>query len=240
MPFLRALAVAATVLVVAAVGLVALGLAFGNPWLLLPRTPPRSGMDRFLLIVWPVGCLLEGLLAGLRLQVGHAKAVAVGSGVRLAAACVLGWVLLWGSVHLRGEPAWLLLAAWAVATAGVWQVLPRQTSQRVVAAAICFALVAAGVLIVLGGWLKGGLAALPLAVTIGLVAWRVRDKRLRGVVIGCGAAAVVGLVVLGQFFGRVSVLQAGLIAGSLIAVAVVVSWPRAQPAQAVDAMTSEA
>ena len=105
MPFLRALAVAATVLVVAAVGLVALGLAFGNPWLLLPRTPPRSGMDRFLLIVWPVGCLLEGLLAGLRLQVGHAKAVAVGSGVRLAAACVLGWVLLWGSVHLRGEPA---------------------------------------------------------------------------------------------------------------------------------------
>jgi hypothetical protein len=36
------------------------------------------------------------------------------------------------------------------------------------------------------------------------------------------------------------VLQAGLIAGSLIAVAVVVSWPRAQPAQAVDAMTSEA
>ncbi|MDA0818308.1 MAG: hypothetical protein O2946_12180, partial [Planctomycetota bacterium] len=64
--------------------------------------------------------------------------------------------------------------------------------------------------------------------------------RLRGVVIGCGAAAVVGLVALGHFFGRVSVLQAGLIAGSLIAVAVVVSWPRAQPAQAVDAMTSEA
>ena len=79
MPFLKPLAVAATVLVVAAVGLVAMGLAFGNPWLLLPRTPPRSGMDRFLLIVWPVGCLLEGLLAGLRLQVGHAKAVVAGS-----------------------------------------------------------------------------------------------------------------------------------------------------------------
>ena len=51
--------------------------------------------------------------------------------------------------------------------------------------------------------------------------------------------AAAGLVALGHFFGRVTTLQAGLVAGSLIAVAVVVSWPRAQPAHVVDATTAE-
>jgi hypothetical protein len=228
MALLRALAVAATVLVVAAAGLVAMGLAFGNPWLLLPRLPPRSGMDRFLLIVWPAACLLEAVLAGLRPRTS-AMALAVGGAVlRLAMAGVLGWVLLWGSVHLRGETAWLPLTLWSIGAAFVWQVLPRHTSQHVVTAAVALALVAAGVLIVVGGWLKGGLVALPLAMAIGALGWRARDEQLRSVVIGCGTAALVALVALGHFFGRVSVLQAGLMAASLVAVAAVASstWAR--------------
>lgn len=229
MPFLRALAAAATVLVVAAVGLVAVGLAFGNPWLLLPRVPPRSGMDRFLLIVWPVACSVDVLLGGLGSRRSRWASVGVASAVRLVTAGCLGWVLLWGSVHLRGQPDWLLLTLWATGAAAVWQLTPRQKSPRVVGAAICLALVATGVLIVWGGWLKGGLTAVPLAVATGLTAWRIRDEHLRGVVLGCGTAAVVGLVALGHFFGRVSTLQAAVLADCLVAVAVVVSWPRSKP-----------
>lgn len=229
MPFLRALAAAATVLVVAAVGLVAVGGAFGNPWLLLPRVPPRSGMDRFLLIVWPVACLVEVLLAGLGLRWSRRASVGVASAVRLVTAGCLGWVLLWGSVHLRGQPDGLLLALWTAGAAAVWQSVPRQKSQHFVGAAICVALIATGVLIVWGGWLKGGLTAVPLAVATGLTAWRIRDEHLRGVVLGCGTAAVVGLVALGHFFGRVSAPQAVVIAACLVGVAFIVSWPRAQP-----------
>lgn len=226
MPLLRALAVATTLLVVATGGLVALGLAFGKPWLFLPRVPPRNGMDRFLLIVWPMACLCEALLGGLRWRHPPAVQTVVNTAARLVVVAGLGWVLLWGSVHLREEPLNPLLAVWAVGAAVVWQVMPRQMAPAVVAGALGGALIATGVMIVIGGWLKGGLTALPLALAVAVLTWKVRDERLRGVVIGSAAAAVVGLVALGHYFGRVSTLQAAVIAACLVAVAVVGSWPR--------------
>lgn len=228
---IRWLAAAIAVLVVAAVGLVAVGFVFGNPALLVPRVPPSSGMDRFLLVVWPTACLIEVLSAGLRARASAATAAAVGSVLRLAAAWQLGWGLLWGSVHLRGEPDSLWLGLWAVGGAVVWQVLPREKSQRWVATALVVALVATGGLIVWGGWLKGGLTSLPLACAVGLLVWRVKEPSFRGVVIGCGAAATVGLATLGHFFGRVSGVQAALLAASLVGVAAAVSWPRASRAE---------
>ena len=65
---IRWLAAAIAVLVVAAVGLVAVGFVFGNPALLVPRVPPSSGMDRFLLVVWPTACLIEVLSAAYSLN----------------------------------------------------------------------------------------------------------------------------------------------------------------------------
>lgn len=46
--------------------------------------------------------------------------------------------------------------------------------------------------------------------------WRTRDEQLREVVVGCGTAAVVSLLALGHFFGRVSDLQAACVAGVLV------------------------
>ena len=71
---------------------------------------------------------------------------------------------------------------------------------------------------VVGGWLKGGLTSLPLALSVGLLGWRLPDAWQRGVVVGCGAAAAVGLLSLGHFFGRVSVLQGAVVAVSLVTV----------------------
>lgn len=207
----RLLAAAIAVLVVAAAGLVAVGLAFGNAGLLLPRVPPRSGMDRFLVIVFPAACLLEVGLAALRPQVSSAVHMGLGVSARLVAGTLFGWVLLWGSVYLRGEPDWLLLGAWAVTSAVLWQVMPRQRAQGVIAAALSLAILATGVLIVLGGWLKGGLATLPFAVATAGLSWRANDHGFRSIVIGSGTAALVGLLSLGHFFGRVSLVQAGFL-----------------------------
>lgn len=224
----RLLAAAIAVLVVAAAGLVAVGLAFGNAGLLLPRVPPRSGMDRFLLIVFPAACVLEVVLASLRPRTAPAVMLGVEGCLRLLASVLCGWVLLWGSVYLRGEPDWIHLFAWAGMTAAVWQAVPRRQASRGVVAAVSVALLVTGVLIVLGGWLKGGLGTVPFAVATAGLGWRARDEQLRGVVIGCGAAALVALVALGHFFGRVSTLQAGLMAASLVAVSAVASstWAR--------------
>ena len=230
----RRLAAAIAVLVVAAAGLVLVGLCFGNPVLLLPRMPPRSGMDRFLVIVWPLGCMGEVLLAALNAR-GVPRASIVGGILRLVLAAVLGWALLWGSVYLRGELPWVELATWSVASAVVWQLIPREKAQPVVATMLVLALLILGVMIVLGGWLKGGLTALPMALSLGLLAWRVTDLRLRGVVLGCGAAGLMGLAALGHFFGRVSILQAGVLAAGLVAISSVVTRPprvcRSEPLQ---------
>jgi hypothetical protein len=213
---IRAWAAAIAVLAVAAAGLVAVGFAFGNVALLLPRVPPRSGMDRFLLIVFPAACMLEAVLASLRPRAAPAVMLGVEGCLRLLASVLCGWVLLWGSVYLRGEPEWLHLFAWAVVTAAVWQAVPRRQSSRGVAAAVSVALLATGVLIVLGGWLKGGLGTVPFAVATAGLGWRTRDEQLREVVVGCGTAAVVSLLALGHFFGRVSDLQAACVAGVLV------------------------
>jgi len=110
-----------------------------------------------------------------------------------------------------------------IASATLWEVLPRQQRQAGMAAALCLTLLATGVLIVIGGWLRGGLSTLPFAVATAGLTWRCKDEGLRGVVLGCGAAAVVGLLSLGHFFGRVSVPQAGFLVGSLACYAALVS-----------------
>lgn len=193
-----------------------MGLAFGNAVLLLPKVPPSSGMDRFLLIVWPAACLVEVGSAVVCRRWPSRSVSSVEVLLRLVASWLLGAGLLWGSVHLRGEVDWLLLGLWCVAATVVWQVLPRERAQRGVGAAIAIALIATGTLMVVGGWLKGGLTSLPLALSVGLLGWRLQDVTHRGVVIGCGTAAMVGLVSLGQFFGRVSVLQGAVLAASLV------------------------
>lgn len=213
---IRLLAAAIAVLVVAAAGLVVVGLVFGNAVLLLPKVPPSSGMDRFLLVVWPAACLVEVGSAGVCRRWPSRSVLSVEVLLRLVAAWLLGAGLLWGSVHVRGQVDWLLLGVWCLAATAVWQVLPRERTQGGVALAIASALVATGALIVVGGWLKGGLASLPLALSVGLLGWRLQDAKQRGVVIGCGAAATVGLVSLGHFFGRVSVLQGAVVAVSLL------------------------
>lgn len=216
----RSLAAAATVLVVAAAGLVAVGVAFGQPWLLVPRLPPRSGMDRFLLLAWPAACAVEVAVAeASRRNSGRSMSLAA-CAARIAAAVGLGWLLLSGSVHLQGEGSRLLLVSWAVALGAAWHLLAASGERPVAAISVVVAILVSGGLILVGGWIRGGLLAVPLAVAAGSVAAFAREPPLRKMVVGCAAAGLVGLVTLGHFFGRLSVLQAAVVLAAAVGAAV--------------------
>lgn len=224
MPLLRALAAAATVLVVAAVGLVAVGGAFGNPWLLLPRVPPRSGMDRFLVWAWPTACLFEGMMAmaGDRSRWCPKQAFVEAGFGRLVAAAYLGGTLLAGSVFLQPDADVLPLLAWAALCGSAWHLIASSRQQVVAAVVLVVAVLATGGLILVGGWIRGGLVAVPIAVAVGGVAC-IRLTPFRHVAVGCGAAGLLGLIGLGHFFGRVTVVQASTVVAA--SVAAVLVWP---------------
>ena len=58
------------------------------------------------------------------------------------------------------------------------------------------AVLATGGLILVGGWIRGGLVAVPIAVAVGGVAC-IRLTPFRHVAVGCGAAGLLGLIGLG-------------------------------------------
>ena len=156
-----------------------------------PRWPPRNGLDRLLWLVLPAAIVWDGLcvsLAGIRFPRqatwSAARWTRVAWGV-FAAAFVP--TLLYGSVYLRFESpafessafesssdatpgnAWLLRGAcWALLTAALWTQrewlvrLERRTDDGSVRFCMGMTLGAAALLILFGGYLKGGAAALPV------------------------------------------------------------------------------
>lgn len=224
MPVFKTLAAAAGLLAAAAVGLVAVGLAFGNPWLLAPKVPTSSGMDRFLLWAWPTACLFEGVVATHVYRSGWSPSLFFLQGWcgRIVAAAYLGGTLLSGSVYLQHDADVLRPLAWAVLCGSAWHVIASSRQQVLAAAVLVVALLATGGLILFGGWIRGGLVAVPIAVAVGGVASITRTP-FRHVAVGCGAAGLMGLVTLGHFFGRVTVPQTVAVVGG--AVAIVLVWP---------------
>ncbi len=191
----------------------------------VPHWPPMDGLDRFLYIVVPWAAAIE-LIAGFT-RVPRLLAW----GLRIALAAVAGRILLHGSSYLDGSSSdwasgqiWVAMCAGALLLTFVW-VLLGWLAQRSGGISIPLAVsqsgVAAGMTLMLSGYLTGGKAALPLAAGLAAAViavrvvdaigrrWRVAgDGKLAGDhgagAIGIGVVSLFSILVLGRYFGELS------------------------------------
>ena len=191
-----------------------LGAATGIGVLQLKFTlPPASALDRFLLILLPITAAVEAIACLPRLPAWIATVS------RIAIVLATSRILLHGSVHLNTDvgssQAVALLVISTLLLATVWFLLDRlQARSRSPALPLSLALtlLCGGMVIMLAGYLKGGSLSFTLAGAIfGAAAVAMVQKRgadqppadLRGTA-ALGTVALVGLLMMGRFFGRIS------------------------------------
>ncbi len=195
-----------------------LGLALGCDMLAVRWTwPPVKALDRFLMIVVPMALGIE-LLAELQ---GMPRWVA--RFLRASLAATTPRILLHGSVYLSGAgnhwtrwEAGTALVLCGVLLAGAWGLL-LWLSQRSGGISIPLALGltthCAGVTVMLAGYLRGGGTAFPLAATIVATVIAAKLITMRSdtpakfdspAIIGVGVIGLFGVLMIGQFFGRLS------------------------------------
>src|SRR5579863_6278151 len=148
------------------------GLAFGavvgyRVLGLAPHWPPVDGLDRFLLVLFPAAVVIE-LIAGV-----HGVPRWLAWVLRIGLAAVAGRVLLHGSSYLDGSSSdwtagqtWIALIVCAAVLAIVWGLVVWLWQRRggiSISIAVSQTCVAAGMALMLSGYLTGGKAALPLA-----------------------------------------------------------------------------
>jgi hypothetical protein len=221
----------------------AFGLALGLPLALLVgygwlgvrwNGPPANGLNRLLWLVLPATVLIELVIAS------APPPARWGWWFRGALALFVPRVLLHGSIHLDAggpfrEGASRGLLGWPGLSAGVelfvlgaglllvWWLLDwlaRRAGGEAVPVVLALALLAGGACVMLGGYLKGGAAAFPLAGAVvgapcGVWLWQRLANgsgRGRGVVdageswrspmVALGVVGLFGLLVVGCAFGR--------------------------------------
>lgn len=143
-----------------------------------PRWPPLEDRDRFLVILLPLALAVEGaaMLLPNRRWIAWL--------LRITVAAAAAPILLYNSSYVadlsgpgsaewnRGEAA-LVLGVSAMMLAGVWGLLARlqaRTSDRALPPVLVFAALASGVTVMLCGYYRGGLLALPIAGAVAGVA----------------------------------------------------------------------
>lgn len=190
---------------------ICVGVAVGGRMLELePAWPPRSALDRLLLIVLPTIVAIE-LLAGMRLVSNWLAWV-----LRMSLAAAVGRILLHGSVYFNpsaGEwTAWqtiVVLAACGALMVAVWVPLVRlsaRSSGVSIPLALGMATLCGGLVIMLAGYVKGGAASFPLAGALigAALAWRWNFPDAADGMVGIGVAGLFGLLIVGRFFGEVT------------------------------------
>lgn len=180
-----------------------------------PNWPPTNGLDRFLTILVPAVIVIEILAIVARVPSWFAWLL------RIVLGAISGRVLLHGSVYLNPDMGeWTAIQAWAVlALSGVlliaeWLLLSelaRRSEGRSITLTLSFATLAAGIAIMLAGYIKGGAATLPLATaciatTIGSC-FRAGSTRMQPI-IGIAIIGLFGLTGIGRFFGQLSMVDA--------------------------------
>lgn len=176
-----------------------------------PRLPPQNGLDRLLSVVLPAALVVE--VAGTFPRVPQIVATVL----RMTCAASAGWILLYGSVYLRpGAGEWTIgevgvaLAFCAVGLYGEWNLVLRlgtRAGDRGALLSLSLAVICAGALVMLAGYLKGGAAAIPLAAALfgGTIArWRAPDRGENRGALGLGVVGLFGLLFIGRFFGGLS------------------------------------
>lgn len=191
------------------------GLALGFYLLRLwPAWPPTTGLARLLIVVLPAAVGVE-LLAGIaRVPTWLAWLL------RSALALSTGRVLLHGSIYLGGRhspwTAWqaslalllaggLLLAVWLLIA---W--LHARSPAASTPLALAQTYLAAGLCVMLAGYVSGGEAALPFAAALvgAAVASAWLPRAVLSGTIGIGVVGLFSLLFVGRFFGGISTAQA--------------------------------
>ncbi|HEY2253268.1 MAG TPA: hypothetical protein VGH74_19475 [Planctomycetaceae bacterium] len=211
---------------------IALGAVVGYRVLkLAPHWPPVDGLDRFMIVVLPAAVIVE-LIAGIaRLPRALAWALRVGL------AAVAGRVLLHGSSYLDGSSSdwtvgqtWIALFLCAVMLTAVWGLLAWLAARSPgvsIPGAVSQTCVAAGMALMLSGYLTGGKAALPLAAGVAAAAMTLHLVAARAAgpgAIGIGVVSLFCILFLGRFFGELSTSRA-----VVIFVAPLLSWVSEMP-----------
>ena len=180
------------------------------PW----KWPPMNAMDRFRELILPVTVAIE-LLACWKIVPESIVWI-----LRCSAMVILAGVLLFGSVYFARDAetliswqTWLILLISTLSLIVVWLPLLRLSVKRAatsIGIAVAMCIQAAGVAIMLAGYVNGGAAAIPLAsavlattVTTLLVSG---TANLRGV-ISVAVIALFSLLFIGRFFGALSTAQ---------------------------------
>jgi len=196
---------------------------------LRPAWPPTNGLDRLLVVVLPAAWLMELLVGCATLP---RRAVWP---LRFAWACAAGRVVLHNSIYLRGGPdGWTVAEAAAVVALCaavlliVWMPLARLAARPgggSVPLAVAMSIAATGLVVMLGGYIKGGAASLPIAAAIvGAVAaasLSASSAAGRALVTqtatSLALSSLFGLIYVGMFFGRLTLVEAaGLLAAPLL------------------------
>lgn len=200
---------------------IAAGLA-GGYWMMSLNLawPPENALDRLLTVVLPMALVMEGI-AGIPALSKWLVGV-----LRLMLAMLTPRILLHDSVYLSGTGEWTSTRAWtimlfcSVVLMAVWMMLLQFSGRRrngEVSASIGMALLVAGPVIMMAGYIKGGAAAFPLVAALAGVAitgWVMTGKSERTVdlqsasIIGVGVIYLFGLLFVGRFFGRISTTTA--------------------------------
>ena len=217
------LAAAAGVLAISA------GLVVGYEVLFFSWTwPPANALNRFLMIVLPAALIVE-LLTAVFDSGFYSRSLTIVLRVTLYA-CV-GWILLHDSVYLSrvgsdNPDAWTLTQTVAILCGGfgglivVWSLLcrlSRRSASCSITLSLAMAVLCAGLATMMAGYIKGGIAAIPLTAGISGVALASQvlttglgdpgKPYLQGA-IGIGVIGLFSLLCIGHFFGQLSGLHA--------------------------------
>ena len=206
----------ATRLNVASILGIGFGLAVGyNVMSLRLAWPPANGLDRLLLVIVPSAIGIE-LIAGFPCI---PRSVAWLMRIGLAAAAPR--ILLHGSVYLSGpgsdQDRWqsaAQLVLCSILLIGAWQLLTWLSARSpcaTIPVSLAMTTQAAGLTIMMAGYIKGGAATIPFAAALvgTTVATELMRKRIGSSgAIGIGVVGLFGILFIGRFFGRLSTLCA--------------------------------
>ena len=199
------------------------GLAIGNAVLDLNLSwPPRNGLDRLLMIVIPA-------VLGIEFMAGFSRVPRVAAWLlRISLSLATPRILLHGSVYLSttaddtASRAWITMVVSGLGLTLVWGLLSwlaKRSGGLSIAFALCLAIQCSGVAVMLGGYIKGGAAAIPFVAALMGASLALRavttytphrvkidhaDSYVAAGIVGVGVVSLFSLLFIGRFFGEIS------------------------------------
>ena len=177
-----------------------------------PRWPPLEDRDRLLVILLPLALAVE--FAAMLMQNRRWPAWLL----RISLAAAVAPILLHNSAYLAdlsgpGSAEWnrveavLVLGSSAVMLAGVWGLLAKlhaRTSDRALSPVVILVALACGITVMLCGYYRGGLLALPIAGAIAgvsLASYALPKQPAENPCPGIGLIGIFTVIFIGRFYG---------------------------------------